>query len=69
MNNSLRVSYAVFSISTISGITEYISTLNLIMIKPQIPSNEAERLHALKTLEILDTAHEERFDRVTCVAN
>jgi diguanylate cyclase (GGDEF)-like protein len=38
------------------------------MIKPQIPSNEAERLHALKTLEILDTAHEERFDRVTRMA-
>lgn len=38
------------------------------MIKPQIPSNEAERLHALKTLEIFDTAHEERFDRVTRMA-
>lgn len=38
------------------------------MIKPQIPSNEAERLHALKTLEMLDTPHEERFDRVTRMA-
>ena len=38
------------------------------MIKPAIPSNEAERLHALRTLNILDTSHEERFDRVTRMA-
>tara|TARA_R110002167_G_scaffold47967_2_gene141807 strand:+ start:39414 stop:40376 length:963 start_codon:yes stop_codon:yes gene_type:complete len=38
------------------------------MIKPTIPSNEAERLHALRTLNILDTSHEERFDRVTRMA-
>ncbi|MGX5174856.1 sensor domain-containing diguanylate cyclase [Aliikangiella sp. IMCC44653] len=38
------------------------------MIKPKIPDNEAERLHALRTLEILDTSHEERFDRVTRMA-
>jgi diguanylate cyclase (GGDEF)-like protein len=38
------------------------------MIKPQKPKNEAERLHALKTLQILDTSHEERFDRVTRIA-
>ncbi|MFT7492465.1 MAG: diguanylate cyclase (GGDEF)-like protein [Pseudohongiellaceae bacterium] len=38
------------------------------MIKPVIPENEAERLHALKTLRILDTSQEERFDRVTRVA-
>jgi len=38
------------------------------MIKPKIPSNEIERLHALKTLHIFDTAHEERFDRVTRMA-
>ncbi len=38
------------------------------MIKPKIPANEAERLHALRTLEILDTSHEERFDRVTRMA-
>ncbi len=38
------------------------------MIKPKIPENEAERLHALRTLEILDTSHEERFDRVTRMA-
>ncbi|MEH8019398.1 sensor domain-containing diguanylate cyclase [Rheinheimera muenzenbergensis] len=38
------------------------------MIKPEIPDNEAERLHALRTLQILDTSHEERFDRVTRMA-
>lgn len=38
------------------------------MIKPDLPANEAERLHALRTLEILDTSHEERFDRVTRMA-
>ncbi|WP_372627870.1 sensor domain-containing diguanylate cyclase [Arsukibacterium sp.] len=38
------------------------------MIKPELPENEAERLHALRTLEILDTTHEERFDRVTRMA-
>lgn len=38
------------------------------MIKPTIPANEAERLHALKTLQILDSANEERFDRVTRMA-
>lgn len=38
------------------------------MIKPEAPKNEAERLHALRTLKILDTSHEERFDRVTRMA-
>ena len=38
------------------------------MIKPEIPENESERLHALRTLKILDTSHEERFDRVTRMA-
>lgn len=38
------------------------------MIRPEIPENEAERLHALRTLQVLDTAHEERFDRVTRMA-
>jgi diguanylate cyclase (GGDEF)-like protein len=38
------------------------------MIKPETPKNEAERLHALRTLKILDTTHEERFDRVTRMA-
>jgi GAF domain-containing protein len=38
------------------------------MIEPETPKNEAERLHALRTLKILDTSHEERFDRVTRMA-
>ncbi|MBJ7537294.1 sensor domain-containing diguanylate cyclase [Marinomonas transparens] len=38
------------------------------MLTPKIPKNEAERLHALRTLQILDTSHEERFDRVTRMA-
>lgn len=38
------------------------------MIIPKIPHNEAERLHALRALKILDTTHEERFDRVTRMA-
>ncbi|HKK56344.1 sensor domain-containing diguanylate cyclase [Marinobacter sp.] len=38
------------------------------MIKPELPTNEAERLHALRSLQILDTSHEERFDRVTRMA-
>ncbi len=38
------------------------------MIKPDIPDNEVERIHALRALKILDTAHEERFDRVTRMA-
>lgn len=37
-------------------------------IKPNIMKNEAERLHALRTLRILDTPHEERFDRITRIA-
>lgn len=38
------------------------------MIAPPTPDNEVERLHALRTLNILDTTHEERFDRVTRMA-
>lgn len=38
------------------------------MIKPETPSNEIARLRALRALKILDTAHEERFDRVTRIA-
>jgi diguanylate cyclase (GGDEF)-like protein len=38
------------------------------MIKPKLPANEAERLHALRALKILDTSHEELFDRVTRMA-
>lgn len=38
------------------------------MKRPEIPQNEAERLHALRALQILDSSHEERFDRVTRLA-
>jgi hypothetical protein len=38
------------------------------MIKPKMPQNEAERLHALRSLQILDSYQEERFDRVTRMA-
>jgi diguanylate cyclase (GGDEF)-like protein len=38
------------------------------MKPPEIPHNEAERLHALRALQILDSSHEERFDRVTRLA-
>ena len=35
------------------------------MIPAPIPSNEARRLDALRALLVLDTAPEERFDRIT----
>ncbi|CAG0950302.1 hypothetical protein MTYP_00153 [Methylophilaceae bacterium] len=35
------------------------------MIIPQKPENEDQRLQALRSLLILDTTHEERFDRIT----
>ena len=38
------------------------------MLKPAIPENEAERLAALWSLNILDSAAEERFDRITRLA-
>lgn len=38
------------------------------MEKPAIPHNEAARLVALRTLNLLDTAEEERFDRLTRMA-
>ncbi len=38
------------------------------MLEAPIPGNEKERLTALKDLEILDTAPEERFDRITKTA-
>ena len=38
------------------------------MIKPDIPPNEPDRLQALRTLRILDTPPEERFDRLTSLA-
>jgi signal transduction histidine kinase len=39
------------------------------LIESAIPANEAERLAALRGLEILDTAQEERFDRLTRLAS
>ena len=42
--------------------------LELGMIKPQKPKNEIQRLEALHSLNILDTQSEERFDRITRVA-
>ena len=38
------------------------------MQKPATPDNEQARLKALRSLEILDTHSEERFDRVTRIA-
>lgn len=38
------------------------------MQSPSMPSNEEERLYALRCLNILDTAAEERFDRITRIA-
>lgn len=38
------------------------------MIKAATPHNESRRLNALRHLNILDTAAEERFDRVTRIA-
>lgn len=41
---------------------------NVIMIAPKNPPNEQARLSALYSLNILDSAAEERFDRITRVA-
>lgn len=38
------------------------------MKKPEIPSNESDRLNSLCALNLLDTAAEERFDRITRLA-
>ena len=38
------------------------------MIEPAIPVDEAARLSALRSLNILDTVPEERFDRLTRMA-
>ncbi len=38
------------------------------MLTPAIPSDEAQRLNALKHLELLDTPPTERFDRITRLA-
>jgi len=42
--------------------------LGLFMKKPDIPSNEKQRLATLRSLELLDTLAEERFDRITRLA-
>lgn len=39
------------------------------MIEPPCPANEAGRLQALRALDVLDVPPEERFDRVTRLAN
>ena len=38
------------------------------MLTPPIPENERERVAALRSLNILDTPREERFDRITRMA-
>ena len=38
------------------------------MLKPPIPKNEAQRMESLRSLHILDTPAEERFDRITRLA-
>ena len=38
------------------------------MLSPATPANETQRLQALRSLKLLDTAPEERFDRVTRLA-
>lgn len=39
-----------------------------VMDKPQLPDNEEQRLRTLHSLKVLDTAPEERFDRLTRLA-
>ena len=38
------------------------------MLKPATPLDEAARLQALRALDVLDTLPEERFDRLTRIA-
>lgn len=38
------------------------------MERPKFPDNEKDRLRVLKSLDILDTHEEERFDRLTRMA-
>lgn len=38
------------------------------MLTPSLPADESERLEALRSLAVLDTAAEERFDRITRTA-
>ena len=39
------------------------------MQKPDIPKDEKDRLHELRSLDILDTSPEEKYDRLTRIAN
>jgi hypothetical protein len=39
------------------------------MIKPAIPSNESQRLAALRRYRLLDTPAEQHFDDVTLIAS
>lgn len=38
------------------------------MIEPAMPANESDRLKALRSLDLLDTPRERRFDRLTRIA-
>ncbi len=38
------------------------------MLEPELPENEPERLSVIQKLCILDTENEERFDRLTRIA-
>jgi len=38
------------------------------MLRPPVPENESERMETLRSLHILDTPPEERFDRITRLA-
>lgn len=44
------------------------TTHQINMLKPPIPIDEKNRLKSLKSLNVLDTPHEERFDRLTRMA-
>ena len=50
------------------GLVTESKRLDLIMKKAEIPANELARISALCGLEILDTPSEERFDRITRIA-
>ena len=45
-----------------------VNVVKLHMLKPAIPDNEYQRLAALRALRVLDTPAEERFERITRLA-